>query len=492
MSGADTTFARKLPAWLLIAGILVLAFSLGADSRIAERTAAGTKPTAAPAASAAGPFRFSGPTQCLKEMFSRFDTDGDGWLSRKELRRFNWSRSKEPRDLDGDGTVSEAEFERFFRGVYEWRPIDRFVLIAGQLSAECRLLEAGFIDKALSRARSAVVSFPEWSEAWSLLSEVLAQSELFEQAAQAARQAVAIAPNNDRACIAMAFSLAAAGATTESARALERGLQLMKIRYEMFDRDLAASSDRDYDLELCSMMGRFMYGFRSPGQAVRIGDWARQHWSLRPMVEAQRLVALSMLGLGDQALSEAAAAESTGSEGRYYFLVAQGRILLQMGRAPEAIALFKAALAVPGDWPDRQMISLDLGSSLMRSGRTTEAALMLEQARAGAAMPAAKLRVAGALIEAGSPAKAAELLEDVVAAAQGVPGFWLQLAEARAATGDRSAYIATLERGLACCRAPGFREQAAMMLESARTGDPFPTLPHGAGPPPGSALPLGR
>ncbi|TPW15994.1 MAG: hypothetical protein FD129_802, partial [bacterium] len=91
-----------------------------------------------------------------------------------------------------------------------------------------------------------------------------------------------------------------------------------------------------------------------------------------------------------------------------------------------------------------------------------------------------------------SPAKAAELLEDVVAAAQGVPGFWLQLAEARAATGDRSAYIATLERGLACCRAPGFREQAAMMLESARTGDPFPTLPHGAGPPPGSALPLGR
>jgi tetratricopeptide (TPR) repeat protein len=436
----------------------------------------------ASAVSTQGTFRAPGPWPEVEAVFRRLDADGDGWLTRGELELVSFGRLGTARDFDGDGRISAQEFERSFREVYDWRPVDRFPLTQGPIGEVRRLMELGHLDKALAGARQVVEQFPEWAGGWGLLGVALSQVDQHDQARRACRKAVELAPNDDGAWFFSALSLAGTERTTEAAEALGRGLELLKVKIDLFGYDSVPSRDFDFDRQLCDLMETFLFSFQCPSEALRIGDWAKQHFGVHPGVEARRLTAMAMLGRQAEAASEAARLAAGTTAGRHHYLAAEGRILLRMDRPREAIAVLEQALALAEDPGERRGVRMDLLAALEAAGDAAAAARILEQVLAEAGTPLQKLAVAQMLIETGSPAKAVPLLEEVVIAAGGVPTHWMMLVQARAAMQDRAGCISALERGLARCESAAFREDAASLLASIRQGGP---LPAGPGGPPG-------
>ena len=436
-------------------------------------------------------FRFPGPTPALEEMFRRFDTDSDGKLSRAELQRVISQPGRGPMDLDSDGFISKAEFEISFRQVYDWTPSDRSLLAFRFLLESRRLLVDGFVDQALSVARSAVQSYPEWSDNWVQLGDICAKQGEMAKALEAYRKAIRQSPNLESAWFSLAGSVPAAALTSDEQDPLTRGLRLLEKRFEVFGQDLKSSADTlNVERLLFSLMNKFLIETRQPGRAVELAHWAHENLGTRPRLEALGLLALAQTGQSEQALAEVKRRAET-EDDKFYYLEAQARIQLFLHRPLDAVESFRGALSLSGPPFDRRRAKLDLFVVLTNIGEKKAADELLEGLLPEMTTPSLKAIAGRALARVGKLQKALELCQAAISASTCMPSDWMQLASLYAAAGDRAGCIRTLREALEKCPGPvPFRERAKQMLDQAVAGSPLPTGgPGGPGGPGGSGPP---
>jgi tetratricopeptide (TPR) repeat protein len=437
---------------------------------------------AAPPAIFPAVYRFPGPTKALGEVFRRLDTDSDGKLSADERRRVVTEPSRAPRDLDADGFVSRAEFEISFRRVYDWTPSDRSLLAFRFVIEGRRLLVDGYSDKALSVARSAVQSYPEWSDNWVQLGDIYSRQGNQDKAVEAYRKALELSPNFEGAWFSIARFAPAAALASGEHDPLRRALRLLTLRFEVFGLDLKSPTDTVNEERLMfSVMNRFLLELRQPEQALVLTRWCRENMGLRPRLEALGLLALAQTGHPEKALAEVRSWVETEHDD-FYYLEAQARILLSLQRPMEALECFRQALSLPGQPIDRRRMKLDLFMLLSNLGRHEEAETLLEELLPQMDTPNLKVIAGRALARTGKLPKAIELCREAISASTCMPSEWMQLARLHALAGDRDGYIRTLREAIEKCPGPPqFLERARQMLERAVAGEALPTDPPGPG-----------
>lgn len=437
-------------------------------------------------------YRFPGPTKALGEVFRRLDADSDGKLSPDERRRVVTEPNRAPRDLNADGFVSRAEFEISFRRVYDWTPSDRSLLAFRFVIEGRRLLVDGYPDKALSVARSAVQSYPEWSDNWVQLGDIYSRQGNQDKAVEAYRKALELSPNFEGAWFSIARFAPAAALAVGEPDPLRRALRLLTLRFEVFGLDLKSPTDTVNEERLMfSVMNRFLLELRQPEQALVLARWCRENMGLRPRLEALGLLALAQTGQPEKALAEVRTRVETENDD-FYYLEAQARILLYLQRPLEALECLRQALSLPGQPIDRRRMKLDQFMLLSNLGQHQEAERLLEALLPQLDTPSLKVVAGRALARTGKLPKAIELCREAISASTCMPSEWMQLARLHALAGDRDGHIRTLREAIEKCPGPPqFLERARSMLERAVAGEALPTDgPGPAGPAgPGSGGP---
>jgi tetratricopeptide (TPR) repeat protein len=385
-----------------------------------------------------------------------------------------------------------------FRAAAEGDPlVAGFASRADGVRDAAALLREGRIAPAITRLEALAQSQASASEVHRLLGQACAAGERWSEAIASLRTAVRLAPDDERARLALAGALARDGQSAEAERVLRETLDRLpssgEARWALADRYQSPGRESDAVAVLEAAAGQPMLAGR--GQVYwRLAEIAHEQQdhdrvvdalSARMRLDPNRAAAHKALGMAQMrrgAREEALLAlllTAWVAPDDAETLGAVGQIHVEAERYEAAERVLQRAVGLA---PDLAQARFALGTALVRLGRTAEGQEHLAefQRLRQAALDEQRrlferdrlLRDADLHAADGRHARAAEILQEVVALEPDDPVHRVALALALARAGDPEEAVAQLEAAAAMDAGAGvYRELATLYGQLGRDAD---------------------